>query len=90
MHQYRALHVMAIDSGTVRPFVTVTLTLGEAGEHPCSATKTFDLAELEEVRDMIDWAAEAYAAAFEELHTGGWSLKHHSRCQDGILGGLGA
>lgn len=90
MHQYRALHVMAIDSGTVKPFVSVSLSLGAEAGHTCTASKNFPLAELAEVRDIIDWAAEAYASAFEELHMGGWTVTHHVLCDDTRLGGLGA
>ena len=83
MHAYRSLHVMAIDSGTVRPFLTITLVAGQANEHACTAQKTFDIQGLAEVRDLIDWSAEAYAQAFDQLTGEGWTVKHHESCQPG-------
>lgn len=83
MHTYRSLHVMAIDSGTVRPFLTITLICGTSSEHTCNARKTFELEGLDEVRDMIDWSAEAYAQAFDQLTADGWVVEHHKDCQPG-------
>lgn len=77
MHSYRSLHVMAIDSGTCRPFVTVTIVAGTTAEHTCTAQKNFELEGLQEVRDLIDWSAEAYAQAFDQLTADGWKVTHH-------------
>ena len=81
MHRYRSLHVMAIDSGTARPFLSITLVTGHSSDHTCTAQKSFDIEGLEEVRDIIDWSAEAYAQAFDQLTADGWTVKHHGECQ---------
>lgn len=81
MHPYRSLHVMAIDSGKGGPFLTVTLVGGADAEHACRASKSFPLEGLAEVRDLIDWSAEAYAQAFDQLTEDGWTVNHHAYCQ---------
>lgn len=81
MHTYRSLHVMAIDAGKGRPFLSLTLIAGQDVEHTCNARKTFDLEGLAEVRDLIDWSAEAYAQAFDQLTEDGWDVVHHEHCQ---------
>ncbi len=82
MHEYRSLHVMAIDSGRVPPHCRVSLMTGESVDKACAAEKNFPLERLSEVRDLIDWAAEAYAAAFDELHADGWAITHSEHCPD--------
>jgi len=83
VHRYRSLHVMAIDSGTAKPFLSITLVTGPSSEHTCTAQKSFDMEGLDEVRDIIDWSAEAYAQAFDQLTDEGWRVKHHAHCQPG-------
>jgi len=80
MHAYRSLHVMAIDAGKGRPFLSITITCGSSTEHVCTAQKSFDLEGLAEVRDLIDWSAEAYAQAFDQLTVEGWKVNHHEHC----------
>lgn len=82
MHTYRSLHVMAIDAGKGRPFLTMTLVAGREVGHNCHAHKIFDLEGLAEVRDLIDWSAEAYAQAFDQLTEDGWDIVHHEDCQE--------
>ena len=83
MHTYRSLHVMAIDAGKGKPFLTITLVAGSGPDHTCTARKTFDLDGLAEVRDLIDWSAEAYAQAFDQLTGEGGSITHHEFCHKG-------
>lgn len=82
MHDYRSLHIMAIDSGKTPPHCRVTLWAGAALESACSAEKSFPLEQLSEVRDLIDWAAEAYAQAFDQLHADGWTIEHNEDCPE--------
>lgn len=82
MHTYRSLSVLAIDSGRIPPHCVVTLNCGSSVEAHCSATKSFKLEAVSEVRDLIDWAAEAYAQAFDELVADGWKLTHSEECPE--------
>ena len=82
MHEYRSLNVSAIDSGRTPPHCRVSLWTGSTLDTSCSAEKSFPLERLSEVRDLIDWAAEAYAAAFDELHADGWAVTHHETCPE--------
>lgn len=80
--KYRALEVTAIDSGRTAPVLRITLYCGEDAAHSCVARKKFALVELDEVRDLIAWSLEAYAAAFDQLHEDGWAVVHIETCKD--------
>lgn len=83
MHQYRGISVQAIDSGKVPPHANMTIWAGPDIQRACSAYKSFGLDDLSEIRDIIDWAGEAYGAAFDELTGEGWTVQHHDDCEDG-------
>lgn len=80
MAKYRALQVMAIDSGRAAPRIDVSIFGGPDAAHACVARKKFALNQLSEVRDLISWSLEAYAAAFDEIHEEGWEVSHHVNC----------
>lgn len=88
MHEYRSIHVMAVDSGTVEPFVAMSLHSGPTAGAACVASKKFALDQLDEVRDILGWASVAFLTAADELREDGWTIKHASTCPEGAGHGL--
>lgn len=80
MHTYRSLSVLALDAGTDTPFTTVSIRTGTSVKDACTATKTFKIEDLPQLRDLIAWSAEAYAQAFDHLHEDGWDMVHADDC----------
>lgn len=82
MHPYKSMHVMAIDAGTPEPFITMTLSTGPNVKHTCTAQKIFPMDRWDEVRDIIGWASHAFLSAADQLGEDGWTIEHHTGCDD--------
>ena len=82
MHQYRALSVMAIDSGRGAPHISLEMRTGLSVEESCTAYKMIYMEQMDELRDMLGWASVAYLTAADELHEDGWKFRHGKGCPD--------
>ena len=82
MHAYKSFHIMAIDAGKGRPFLTMTITMGPDVENTCTAQKTFGIEEMGEVRSILSWADHAYLSAGDQLTEDGWTVEHKGACPD--------